>query len=86
MWDFYAHLEPPTDNQLVFLRVLGQVVMFTRHDILAALAIKGIPTNNLSFLDVVAQMPTDTPAFRKMCANLTNCGFNKRYLWSSLLK
>lgn len=87
VWEFYAHVEPLVDNQPAFLRVRGRLVTFkSQYTILNAIPIKDIPMEHPLVLKMVSQIPTGTLTFQEMCANLTDCRFNTRYLKSSLLK
>lgn len=56
-WDVYAHIELPTEIQLAFSRVRGQVVRFSTQKILAALPNTSTLVDILSIGVVITQTP-----------------------------
>lgn len=72
--------KPPMDNFPTISQIREQHMQFSKEDIPAVLPIEAIPFNESSFNDVVACMPIGSQAFKEMCMNLLNCGFNKGFM------
>lgn len=76
-----------TDGQPPSLaQVKGQVVRFTKQDILAVLTIEATPLIELSFNHMVACIATGSQAFEELCMNLLVYSFDIGFMKSGLLK
>lgn len=79
------HLEPSLGNQPIYSLVQGQMVSFTKHEILNAIPLQDIPKDEPSFSIKVKEMPTGSPALKVLCPNLSNYDFNINFVKLRLL-
>lgn len=77
---FYVNFKPAVANQLPYTIVRGEIFSFTREEIMEALLILEIQQEGTSFSERVNTMPIRSPAFRKLCANLSDFTFTTTYM------